>query len=97
MAATLETRSTQPSQDDPAAARRRDAEALLATVEGRRERLESLRLRYLRRLHRASDDFEATEALRVVERAMSMIPYAEDPREERRRAHRARRHGRGER
>ena len=95
MAAPLEPQSTQPSRDDSATARRRDAEALLTTVEGRRDRLESVRLRYLKRLHRASDDFEATEALRVVERAMSMLPDIGDPREERRRARRADRRSRG--
>jgi hypothetical protein len=33
-----------------------------------------MRSRYLHRLHRASDDFEATEGLRVVEAALALVP-----------------------
>jgi hypothetical protein len=50
-----------PQGGDPAAARRRRAEVLVAFAGGRRGPLEELRLRYLRRLHRASGDFKATE------------------------------------
>lgn len=76
---------------DPAAARRRCAEVLVGIVEGRRDLVEELRLRYLRRLHHASDDFEATEALRVVEAALSLIPLPEDPGVLQHRARRSRR------
>jgi hypothetical protein len=57
---------------DPAGDRRRRAETLVALAGGRREPLEELRSRYLERLHRASDDFEATEGLRVVGVALSL-------------------------
>jgi hypothetical protein len=33
--------------------------------------------RFVQRLHRASDDFEATELLRVVETALSLTPEPE--------------------
>jgi hypothetical protein len=65
---------TPPQGEDPAAERRRRAEALVAVVDGRREPLEQFRSRFIRRLHRASDDFAATEALRRVEAALSSIP-----------------------
>ena len=52
----------------------RRAEALAATPGGDRESLESLRAEFLARLHRASDDFEATDGLRAVEAALSLIP-----------------------
>jgi hypothetical protein len=58
---------------------------LVGIVGSRREPLEELRLGYLRRLHRASDDFEATEGLRVVEAALSLIPHPVDPATEQRR------------
>jgi hypothetical protein len=80
-----------PHVDDPAAARRRCAEMLVEIVGGRRDLVEGLRLRYLGRLHRASDDFEATEGLRVVEAALSLIPRPEDPGTERRRKRLSRR------
>lgn len=67
---------TPPQGDDPAAERRRRAEQLVAVADGRREPLEQLRSRFIRRLHRASDDFEATEGLRVVEAALWLIPRA---------------------
>jgi hypothetical protein len=60
-------------RDDPVAKRRRKAEALVARGGGR-EPLEELRSRYLHRLHRASDDFEATEELRMVEVALAQVP-----------------------
>ena len=52
------------------------AEALLADARGRREPLERLRASYQQRLRRASDDFEATDGLRVVERALTLLPPA---------------------
>jgi hypothetical protein len=50
------------------------AEALVAEVGGRREPLQQLRASYQERLRRASNDFEATEGLRVVERALTLLP-----------------------
>lgn len=66
-----------PSGDDPAAARRGQAEALVVALDRSRDLLEELRSWYLRRLHSASDDFGATEGLRVVEAALVMIPRAD--------------------
>ncbi|MGH9264758.1 MAG: hypothetical protein ACRD1D_08700 [Acidimicrobiales bacterium] len=63
-----------PATADSALERRRRAEALAAITGGDREPLETLRAGFLDRLHRASDDFEATDGLRVVELALSMIP-----------------------
>jgi hypothetical protein len=68
---------TPPQGEDPAAERRRRAQALVAVADWRREPLELLRSRFIRRLHRASDDFAATEGLRVVEAALSLIPRPE--------------------
>lgn len=61
-----------PEAPDPAWDRRRRAETLLALAGGRREPIQELRSRYLQRLHRASDDFDATEGLRVVGVALSL-------------------------
>jgi hypothetical protein len=61
-----------PEAPDPASDRRRQAETLVAFAGGRREPIEELRSQYLQRLHRASDDFEATEGLRVVDVALSL-------------------------
>ncbi|MGH9250295.1 MAG: hypothetical protein ACRD0W_12345 [Acidimicrobiales bacterium] len=80
-----------PDGPNPVAQRRRHAEVLVALVGGCRERVEELRLRYLRRLHRASDDFGATEGLRVVEAALSLIPYPEAHAPTQRRTRRSRR------
>lgn len=67
-----------PSQgEDPVAARRLEAEELVSMAGGRRKLLERLRSRFLRRLHRTSDDFAATEGLRVVEAALSLMPRPE--------------------
>jgi hypothetical protein len=60
-------------RDDPEAERRRRAEMLVAALDGDRERLFELQSLFLLRLHRASDDFGATEGLRVVESAIAMI------------------------
>jgi hypothetical protein len=62
-----------------AADRRRRAHVLVALAGGRRERLEDLRAGYLNRLHRASNDFAATDGLRVVEAALALVPRAELP------------------
>ena len=65
-----------PSHDrDPEEHRRRRAEWLVTVAGGQREMLEELRLGFIGRLHRAGDDFEATEGLRVVERALSLTPW----------------------
>jgi hypothetical protein len=63
-----------PQGEGSAAERRRRAEGLVAIACGRREPLEALRSRFGARLHRSSDDFEATDGLRVVEIALSQIP-----------------------
>lgn len=68
---------TLTSVEDRASERRRRAELLAAAADGDRQQLEDLRSGYLRRLHRASDDFEATEGLRTVELALSMTPRPE--------------------
>ena len=65
-----------PQDGDSAAERRRRAEAL-ASLAGGRVPLEELRSGFIYRLHRASDDFAATEGLRAVEAALSLIPRAE--------------------
>jgi hypothetical protein len=64
---------TPPQGDDPAAERRLRAEALVAVAGGRPEPLERLRYSFIDRLRRASDDFAATEGLRVVETALSLV------------------------
>jgi hypothetical protein len=61
-----------PQAPDPARERRRRADTLVALAGGRREPIEELRSRYLQRLHRARDDFDATEGLRVVGVALSL-------------------------
>jgi hypothetical protein len=58
---------------NPEAETRRRAERLVAALDGRRERLFELQSLFMLRLHRASDDFGATEGLRVVDRAIAMI------------------------
>jgi hypothetical protein len=55
------------------------AEELVAEAGGRREPLERIRGSYQERLRRASDDFEATDGLRVVERALALLPPADGP------------------
>jgi hypothetical protein len=60
--------------DSVDAARRHRAEALVDLVGRDRSQLEALRSRYLERLHRASDDFAATEDLRIVEHALVLVP-----------------------
>ena len=65
------------ARDAPTAERRQRAERLVAVGGGDRDRLERVRSTYLRRLHRASDDFGATAGLRVVEAALWLIPWPE--------------------
>ena len=62
------TRSGDPDQD-----RWRRAQILLVTIDGDRERLFELQSLFILRLHRASDDFGATEGLRVVESAIAIV------------------------
>jgi hypothetical protein len=62
------------SVEDRAAQRRARAESLAAAADGDRQQLEDRRSVYLRRLQRTSADFDATEGLRTVELALSMIP-----------------------
>jgi hypothetical protein len=57
---------------DPDALVRQRAEKLIAEIDDR-ERLFELRSLFILRLHRRSDDFGASEGLRVVERAIAMI------------------------
>ena len=54
------------------------AEELLTGTEGDRSVLQRLRADYVARLHHLSDDFDATRELRVVERALAMVPPAHD-------------------
>jgi hypothetical protein len=68
---------TPPQGDDPAAERRLRVEALVDVADGQREPLEGLRRHFIDRLSRASDDFAATEGLRVVEAALSVVPRPE--------------------
>jgi hypothetical protein len=50
------------------------AEELVARAGSDRAQLEEVRSRYLDLLPRASDDFDATEGLRIVERALGLMP-----------------------
>jgi hypothetical protein len=63
-----------PQVEDAAQERRARARALLAMAQHRRGPLEELRTRFAGRLDRATDDYGATEGLRVVEAALSLIP-----------------------
>jgi hypothetical protein len=58
-------------------ARTRRAEALVSRTRGDAALLEALRADYVQRLHHASNDFEATEGLRIIEAALAMIPRPE--------------------
>jgi hypothetical protein len=60
--------------DDVDATRRGQAKALVDLTASDRSQLEDLRSRALDRLHRASDDFAATEDLRTVEQALALVP-----------------------
>jgi hypothetical protein len=68
-----------PASDDPVAERRRQAEQLVAAAGDQRQALEAVQAGFLRRLHQASDDFKATEGLRVVDLALSLMPRPEGP------------------
>ena len=68
-----------PAVVDRAEQRHRQAKQLAVLVDGDREPLEELRARFQRRLHRASDDFDASEQLRTVELALSMTPRLAGP------------------
>ena len=57
--------------------RRRQVDELVEQSGGRRDPLERLRAAYLARLHEESDDYVATEALRVVAAALARIPPPE--------------------
>jgi hypothetical protein len=67
-------RKEAPSPDDDSDARLHQAEELVKFADGRREPLERLRSDYLRLLHAYSGDLAATEALRVVETSLRLIP-----------------------
>jgi len=58
---------------DPAAA----AAELVTLSEGRRDVLEATRDRYARRLHGHSDDWEATAALTVLNRALAAFGWVD--------------------
>jgi hypothetical protein len=53
--------------------RTQQAEQLIASVDGRRDLVEQMRADLQGRLHRRSDDFEATTQLRVVEAALTRL------------------------
>jgi hypothetical protein len=62
------------------AAKRLDqAQELVALAGCRREPLDRMRVGYQRRLLAASDDFDATDGLRVVELALSLVPRQDGP------------------
>lgn len=58
---------------DRAAERRHKAQELLEIVGGRKG-LEALHAEFVRRLHRTSDDYGATEGLRVTLEALKLVP-----------------------
>jgi hypothetical protein len=70
----LEEIQSSPRGDDPDATRRALALAVAAASAGSRDVVEELRSCFIRRLHRASDDFAASAGLRVTEAALGMIP-----------------------
>jgi hypothetical protein len=91
---SLETQAPGPETTrcgNSAASRRNRARVLVALSGGRRELLEELRSEYLKRLHGASDDFEATDGLRVAEAALALIPRLDGPGAAQRRTERPRR------
>lgn len=86
---------TIPAGDGAADERRRQVDELVEWSHGDRAPLDRLADRYLARLYQDSDDFRATEALRVVNAALARIPqperlFAWQGRERRRRAPRRR-------
>lgn len=64
-------------------------EELVALAGHRRPQLEAARSSLLARLHRRSDDFQAAQALQLVERALTRVGWQRDVVPE---LHRARRH-----
>jgi hypothetical protein len=54
--------------------KRQEMRVLVEQTEGR-PALEALHVLYTRRLHRHSDDFEATDGLRLVATKLRRIPY----------------------
>ena len=60
---------------DPAVA----ADRVYAAADGSRDRLNAAASLLIERLKRRSDDFEATLALRIVERALVRAPYPDGP------------------
>jgi hypothetical protein len=86
---------TIPAGAGAADERRRQVDELVEWSRAERAPLERLRARYLARLYEDSDDFRATEALRVVNAALARVPqpealFAWQGRERRRRAPRRR-------
>jgi len=59
---------------DGSFSRRSQAGALVALDGGQRELLEQRLVEFQNRLHNASNDFAATEGLRVVEAALRLVP-----------------------
>jgi hypothetical protein len=70
---------TSTHDGDPGAVRHRRAQDLIELTGCQREPLERLRSGYQQRLHRASDDFDATDGLRVVELALTLVPTPDGP------------------
>lgn len=65
---------TPNTPQDASFSRRDRAQALVALGGGRREPLEQGLAYFQNRLHQASDDYAATEGLRVVEAALRLVP-----------------------
>jgi hypothetical protein len=70
-AETIDRRGEPPMS--AAERRSRRADELIASVDGRRDLVEQMRADLQDRLHRRSDDFEATAQLRVVETALTRL------------------------
>lgn len=69
---TISTRlESPPTGDDTAAERRRQAQELVAAAGGR-EGIKRLHAEFLVRLHPASNDWGATEGLRVTQEALEL-------------------------
>ena len=65
---------TQDTPQDRSFSRSDQAEALVDLAGGRREPLEQRLAYFQNRLHQASDDYAATEGLRVVEADLRLVP-----------------------
>jgi hypothetical protein len=68
------TEVTMPTATSGSRSREQQAEDLVALADGRRESVEQRRAYFQKRLEQASDDFDATDGLRVVEAALRLIP-----------------------